>query len=490
MKLLNLKSLVFLGLSASSNHLFHANADDLDDAILRQMDDEHVLGASVAYFNKEFMTEPIIRSYGKTSTTSGAKNVTNDTVFMIASVSKVFAGAAVLKLVSQKVITLDDDICDVLPGDYNPTACRNPNFPNIPVTWRMLVTHQSSLMEGIPDINNMSPNYGPNGAYSGLAVGNPSCPLSDVVGFYRDIMINKDTETTVGAGFSANFNWNDAVNGTVWEDYEPGTVTSYSNFAIGYIAALVEHVTGKTFPAYCKEFIFDPLGMTNTAWFRKDLPSGVLETMPIDYLGKGQNITLPDNSTMPPGDQYADMEHYCFIDYASGSLRTTAKDLALYLDAMLTYGAPKLWTEEEGISGVTCAEKDATFNECEYGITWELLKKLFSVDWLAEPARRFNWEHAIAHAGFEAGSQTQVIVFPKSGIYALVLTNTNGNDDDAAQDIMVDLLNTAIDIVNPPKSSTQPPSSAGTRATGNGVIMFILFCMTVVPFFAGASEKK
>ena len=36
---LNLKSLVFLGLSASN--LFHANADDLDDGILLQMDDEH-----------------------------------------------------------------------------------------------------------------------------------------------------------------------------------------------------------------------------------------------------------------------------------------------------------------------------------------------------------------------------------------------------------------------------------------------------------------
>ncbi|KAL3944164.1 MAG: hypothetical protein SGBAC_001773 [Bacillariaceae sp.] len=483
------KTLVLFGLSASN--LFHpATADDLlDDAILNQMDDEHVLGASIAYFNKEFMTEPIIRSYGKTSTTSDAKDVTNDTVFMIASVSKVFAGAAVLKLVSQNVIGLDDDICDVLPGDYDPSACRNPSFQNTPVTWRMLVTHQSSMMEGIPDIDGMSPNYGPNGAYDGSAVGNPSCPLSDVVGFYRDIMINKVTETTVGAGFGTNFNWYDAVNGTVWEEFEPGTETLYSNFAIGYIAALVEHATGKTFPAYCKENIFDPLGMTNTAWFRNDLPGGVQETMPIGYLGKGENIFLEDNSTLPPGDQYEDMEHYCFIDYASGSLRTTAKDLTLYLDSMLSYGAPTLWTEEEGISYVTCAEKDVSFSECEFGITWEILQKLFSVDWLAEPASRFNWEHAVAHGGFEAGSQTQVILFPKSGIYALVLTNTNGNDDDAAQDIMVDLLNSAIDLVNPSQSST---TSAGNRATGRpyGVIAFILFCMTVIPILVDASQMK
>jgi len=387
---------------------------------------------------------------------------------------------------------LDDDICDVLPGDYDPSACRNPNFENTPVTWRMLVTHRSSLIEGIPDINGMSPNYGPNGAYYGAAVGNPTCPLSDAVGFYRDIMINKVTETTVGAGFETDFNWYDAaaVNGTVWEQFKPGTETLYSNFAIGYIAALVEHATGKAFPAYCKENIFDPLGMTNTAWFREDLPSGVQETFPIDYLGKGQNIVLEDNSTLPPGDQYEDMEHYCFIDYASGSLRTTVKDLSLYLDSMLNYGAPTLWTEAQGLSSVNCAVKDANINDCEFGIAWELLKKLFSEPWLAEPARRFNWENAVAHGGFEAGSQTQVVLFPTSGVYALVLTNTNGNDDDAAQDIMVDLLNTAIDIVNPPQSSTT--TSAGNRATGrsDGVFMFFLFCITVVPFVAFASEKK
>lgn len=424
------------------------------------------------------MTEPILRSYGKISANSNADNVTSDTVFMIASVSKVFAGAAVLKLVSQNVITLDDDICDVLPDDYKSTACRNPNFPNTPVTWRMLVTHRSSLMEGIPDIEGLSPQYGPNGAYYGLATGNPSCPLSDVVGFYRDIMIDKETETTVGASFSANFNWYDAVNGTVWEFVEPGTETLYSNFAIGYIAALVEHATGKTFQTYCKENIFDPLGMTNTAWFRRDLPSGVQETFPIDYLGKGKNIFLPDNSTLPPGDHYQDMEHYCFIDYASGSLRTTTKDLSLYLNSMLSYGAPTLWTEEEGISSVTCAETDSSFSECEYAIAWEVLRKLFSPDWLADPAKRYNWEHAVSHSGFEAGSQTQVVLFPRSGIYAVVLTNTAGNDDDAAQDIMYDLLMTANKLVNPSKS--EDTESAGNRVAGPSFfVSFLLFSHAV-----------
>lgn len=298
-------------------------------------------------------------------------------------------------------------------------------------------------------------------------------------------MIDKVTETTVGAGSATNFNWYNAIldyyNGTtVWEDFEPGTETLYSNFAIGYIAALVEHATGKTFPAYCKEYIFDPLGMKNTAWFRRDLPSGVQETFPIDYLGNGENIFLPDNSTLPPGPQYEDMEHYCFIDYASGSLRTTASDLALYLDSMLSYGAPTLWSRDDGISSVTCAEEEIS-SICEYGIAWELLTKLFAPDWgLAEPAKRFNWEHAVAHAGYEAGSQTQVVLFPKEGVYALVLTNTAGNQDDAAQDLMVDLMEEAINIVNPPSPST---TSAGNRANGLHRTVSSLSFFTVIVAF-------
>ncbi len=128
--------------------------------------------------------------------------MTPETVIMIASVSKVFAGAAVLKLVSQGIINLDDDICQVLPNEYDASACRNPAYPSTPITWRMLVTHRSSLRANIPSVKvgrkRYEASYGPSGGYTeGVAKGNPTCPLTDVVGFYRDFMIDKPTETSV-----------------------------------------------------------------------------------------------------------------------------------------------------------------------------------------------------------------------------------------------------------------------------------------------------
>jgi CubicO group peptidase (beta-lactamase class C family) len=76
---------------------------------------------------------------------------------MLASVSKVFTAAAVLLLIEDGLIGgLNSDICDVIPSTWAKRACRNPRFPNVPVTWRMLVTHRSSLTEDISDVTDVN----------------------------------------------------------------------------------------------------------------------------------------------------------------------------------------------------------------------------------------------------------------------------------------------------------------------------------------------
>eukprot|EP00980_Cylindrotheca_fusiformis_P029462 scaffold23479_cov143-Cylindrotheca_fusiformis.AAC.12 len=421
------------------------------------------------------MSEPILRAYGQVSSDNSSAEVTTDTAFMVASVSKLFAGSAVLKLVDQGVISLDDDICDVLPVDYDYTACRNPLWPDTKVTWRMLVTHRSSLIENIPEVNGMLANYGPTGGYlEGLAGGNPSCPLTDVTGFYRDIMIDKETETTVGSDL--DFNWYALANktGGVWEDYEPGTRTLYTNFGIGYIAALVEYATSMSFPEYCQEHIFAPLKMKNTAWFRESLPSGVQTAVPVSFVGNASDV---DNTTATPESLYEDIGHYCYIDYASGSLYTTAADISLFLRSMLDYGAPTLWPVALGKTAVECAEPDTSSSECEYGVAWSLLKKLFAGEWLQESAARLDWTDAAGHNGAEAGIQTQVVMFPKSGVYAAVLTNTNGNDENASEDLVDYLMYYANELVNPSADDDGGKDSSAPESR-SGALALLLLCLT------------
>ena len=334
------------------------------------------------------MDRPIVRGYGRISSADDSEVVDSDTAFMIASVSKVLAGAAVMVLVDHGKITLDSDICEVVPPEWDRSACRNPVFPDTAVTWRMLVTHRSSLREGIPSVENsdgdlVEASYGPAGGYvDGTAAGNPSCPLDDVVGFYRDFMIDKDTETSVGADL--DIDWYEVGQnggGGAWLDFEPGSERLYSNFAIGYIAALVELQSGQSFQDFCEQNIFAPLKMDRTAWFRQDLPDGTREAIPIEWIRR---------------NGFEDVGHYCFIDYASGSLRTTANDMAKFLTAMLDYGAPILWSPETGRQAVTCQEQDtdgSLVSNCEFGVNWIVMdnsQKQNAEDWLA-PFQELDW---------------------------------------------------------------------------------------------------
>jgi CubicO group peptidase (beta-lactamase class C family) len=60
------------------------------------------------------MQAPIVRAYGRVSSSSTSAKVTPDTTFMLASVSKVFTAAAVLLLIEDGLIGgLNSDICDV-----------------------------------------------------------------------------------------------------------------------------------------------------------------------------------------------------------------------------------------------------------------------------------------------------------------------------------------------------------------------------------------
>ena len=405
------------------------------------------------------MEEPIIRSYGKLSSSESSPDVTPDTSFMLASVSKVVVGVAITKLVDLGILpSFDEDICDVIPEEWmqiGSSVCRNPKFPTTPVTWRMLLTHRSSLIDDIPSVYNeddeeVVPQYGPTDGYTYdlPAVGNPTCPLTDVVGFYRDFLLDKETETSVGTtptpiilDTGMPLNWYQVGKeyggeGGAWNNYEPGSKYNYSNFAIGYVAALVELALAKngtpqtSFDQFCNDYIFEPLGMKNTRWFREDLPQIDNVAVPVEYWGL---------------NDFEDYGQYCYIDYASGQLYSSANDMNSFLNSMLKYGSPTIFESTTiGQSMFICQEQDETGNlldveECEHGIAWEILHNEGKVyideypeyySWL-NAYREYDWTNGGMHNGLEAGVQTQILVLPSAGVYVAILTNTDGNDPDA-----------------------------------------------------------
>ena len=94
-------------------------------------------------------------------------------------------------------------------------------------------------------------------------------------------------------------------------------------------------------------------------------------------------------------------------------------------------------------------------------MAWELVSESYrgttefgELEWL-QAFEKYDWTNGVMHAGSESGSQTQIIVLPKAGVYAAVLTNTDGNNDLAAQMLTIVLAETPVE-----QAQFKPGSSA------------------------------
>ncbi|SHL12898.1 CubicO group peptidase, beta-lactamase class C family [Chitinophaga jiangningensis] len=138
---------------------------------------------------------------------------TTATNYRIASVTKQFTAMAVLILVQQKKLSLEDPITKFFPG-----------FPPYgkEVTIRRMLHHTA----GLPD-------------YSDLMPQSRTTPLSDMD--VLDLVTRQDT---------ANFT--------------PGSKFSYSNTAYVLLGLIIAKVSGKPFAQFLKDEIFGPLKMRHT----------------------------------------------------------------------------------------------------------------------------------------------------------------------------------------------------------------------------------
>jgi CubicO group peptidase (beta-lactamase class C family) len=428
------------------------------------------------------MDAPLLGTYGQVSSSSDAAPVDVDTPFMLASISKTFAGATVAVLVDQGLLSLDDDICNVTGGvmidkKLN-TACRNPAYPDTNVTWRMLLTHRSSLtMIDLPDVGeNTSAVVGPSGVGVNLGynevVGNPACPLEDSVQFFEDLLVDKPTETTVGnLGYSVN--WYDLAEemfGGMWNaTYPPGAFHSYSNVGVAYIASLIERLTGEKFEKFSAANVFAPAGMNRTAWFLRDLPNGTVAAAPVYY----------DFFS----DTWVDIGHYCYINFASGQLYSSIHDMATYADLMLSYGVGTLWSNNTAMEHVFgCQERNWLGElmsddslECQQALSWFHLSNAMKfvpdddsiAEWEMPEIEALDWTNGITHNGYDSGVSTDAVILPESDSYVIVLLNTDGADQSYFSKVIT-LEGMALLNGKPPVGTTGYPFSA---ETGDGGII-------------------
>lgn len=209
---------------------------------------------------------------------------TAETRYLIASISKTITAVALMQLYEQQLFDLDDDI-----NAFLPYSVRNPDFPNTPITFRMLLSHHSSI----------SDNH------------------QNTVDLY---CYGSDCSMTLETYFEEIF----TPSGQYYSDdnfgtREPGTREDYSNVGLALVGYLVERIANQPFDEYCKANIFQPLGMNKTEWRLANTP---LSELAIPY---SQDLT-------------GGKTHYTFPDYPNGGLRTTVTDLSKFLRAIIQGG--------------------------------------------------------------------------------------------------------------------------------------------------------
>ena len=255
----------------------------LDDAILSEMNIEHFPGASTIIVKDGKIVW--IESYGYADVANSIP-VEDTTVFLLASLSKVFTGTAAMQLYQSGDIDLDEDI-----NNYLPISIDIPNFTNDSITLRQLMTHSASIDD----------NEIPMDTYYDYP--DPSISLADCIQRYFSIS---------GSDYNASANFSNNASGTNY---------NYSNMGTALNGYVTEAASGMPFDQFCDFNIFDPLCMNKTAWYFSDFePSHVAK--PYSYQG-GNYVAYP---------------HYGFADYPDGQLRSTAMDLSNFMIAYLNGG--------------------------------------------------------------------------------------------------------------------------------------------------------
>lgn len=189
----------------------HAKHEGLTNRINELMKESEAIGVSVIAVkgNKICYQESFGYNPDYNDTTKRNPIRKND-VFRIASISKTFVATAIMQLVEKGQINLDNDI-----NNYLSFKVRNPHYPDVPITVRMLLSHRSSITDS---------QYGK----------------------YRNSL--------------DMFKQKDIIDlRPFFEEYKPGTKYKYSNYGFNLLGAIIENVTQTRFDTYIEKNILKPL---------------------------------------------------------------------------------------------------------------------------------------------------------------------------------------------------------------------------------------
>jgi CubicO group peptidase (beta-lactamase class C family) len=251
-----------------------SNIKDLRDSVAKIVQKEHITGMMLGIATRDSVL--FSGGFGYADIAANRK-VDEHTLFRMGSVTKMFVSLAIMKLVSEGKLTLNDELAKLAPE----VPFKNEWEATAPVRIIHLLEHST----GFDDIKL-------NRMYS------------------LDTKENTDVEMMMVHKNSMVCRW------------KPGERQSYSNPNYAILGYLIYKLSGKPYDQYLTETVLTPLGMRNSNFnLRSKLANDVKE-----YIYKdGQTIQVP-SVTLLSGPE--------------GALWSSAADMTKFVQLFLRDGAP------------------------------------------------------------------------------------------------------------------------------------------------------
>ncbi|HXI73855.1 MAG TPA: serine hydrolase domain-containing protein [Verrucomicrobiae bacterium] len=217
------------------------------------------------------------------------KPISDDNVFWIASMTKMFVGASIMMLVDEGKVSLDDPVTKFIPQLSKWMVVEEQDTNHVlleplahPVTIRHLLSHTSGLT-GLSELQQVT--------------GSDSTPI----------------KVRALSSVTGPLQW------------QPGEKYQYGNQGMNIAARIVEIVSGMAYEDFLQKRLFDPLGMTETTFWPSDTQIARLaKTYGPNQSGSGYAKGGIDFLTKP----FSDRVHR--FPEAGGGLFSTTHDILRY----------------------------------------------------------------------------------------------------------------------------------------------------------------
>ena len=294
--------------------------------------------------------------------TVGGAPVTPDSLFRIASMTKSFTAMSILQLRDAGKLSLDEPAAKYVP---ELAGLAYPTKDSPAITIRHLLTHG----EGFPEDNPWGDRQ--------LAI-----PNDVISGWMKE-----------GIPFSTT----------------PGTAYEYSNYGFAILGQIIERVSGQSYPAYVREHILLPLGMTKSTF---DIPAN--GTRGYRWLD-GKWVEDPI------------LAHGSFG--AMGGLWTSARELAKYVSFLMSAYPARDDAERGPLRRSSAREMQQAARSVNAsatrstGLDAPLAMSAVSYGYGLNVVTDCRFRHLVSHSGGLPGYGSVMAWLPEHGVGVIAMTN-------------------------------------------------------------------